>query len=460
MGSTFLPMAIVVAAILGTYNLYGSYGTALASVALLTTLGVTAAAGIAGSILDTAGGIAEMARLPPATRALISSLRASANTAKAICRAYSTISAVFTAYALLLVLVQDSGQTASPRELLGGPRVISTRFLGDEHTSPLTSGFVVAAVLVGFMLPLLFSGLQLISVSRVAQKMIEEVWGQLRQYPGLLSSASVAQADHAKCLDIAGQSSIVELLLPGLSCILAPFIIGFGFGQQALIAMLLAAIGSGYALSMMMVHAGCGWEMAKLSIEDDADQARGGGASIEEAGKGGGGGGQVVGSGVVVPSSYDEAGVGSVAHRSAKAVDAVGDSFKDTVGSSLTVLTKLMTSFGLVSVSLMQSDETRGWIGAILLAVLAVTGTGLITWSSRRGKQQEQEQPQQLSISSLSSPPSPTSAAVAKDGGEAGAAAAGAAAASSSVVVVAGHYSEELAPRKTVSPFYAGGSAA
>jgi K(+)-stimulated pyrophosphate-energized sodium pump len=248
-GSTFLPMAIVAAAILGTYNLYGSYGTALASVALLTTLGVTAAAGVARSISDTVGGIAGMARLPPATRALISSLRASANTAKAICRVYSTISAVFTAYALLFVLVQDSGQTASPRGLLGGPRVISTRFLGDEHASPLTSGFVVAAVLVGFMLPLRFSGLQLISVSPVAQKMIE-VWGQLRQYPGLLSSASVAQPDHAKCLDIAGQSSIVELLLPGLSCILAPFIIGFGFGQQALSAMLLAAIGSGYALSL------------------------------------------------------------------------------------------------------------------------------------------------------------------------------------------------------------------
>jgi hypothetical protein len=177
---------------------------------------------------------------------------------------------------------------------------------------------------------------------------------------------------------------------------------------------------------------------------------------LKEPGKGGGGGGRVVGSGVVVPSSYDEAGVGSVAHRSAKAVDAVGDSLKDTVGSSLTVLTKLMTSFGLVSVSLMQNDETRGWIGATLLAVLAVTGTGLLTWRSRRGRQRQQEQPQQLFISSLSSPLSPTSAAVAKDCGKPGAAAAGAAAASPSVVVVAGHYSEELAPRKTVSPFYAG----
>lgn len=333
--STGLPLVLVGISVIGTYQLSGTYGIALAAVGMLSTLGVTMATDAYGPVADNAGGIAEMAELDASVRDTTDALDALGNTTAATGKGFSNGSAVLTAYALLTALVQDSGLAPSPVEIVDG-----TKSLRSYDQISLVDPFVVFAVLIGVCLPYIFGAFTMLAVSRAAQAMIVEVRRQFREIVGLREGLSGVRPEHVRCIDISTRSSIAEMVLPGVLAIMAPLIVGFGFGQKALIALLLAAIVSGYMMGILMSNAGGAWDNSKKLVES---------------------------------GFFGEGNAkGSEWHKATVAGDTVGDPFKDTSGPSMNILIKMMTTFGLVSVSLMQPDRHRGWIGAILLGITLI----------------------------------------------------------------------------------------
>lgn len=184
-----------------------------------------------------------------------------------------------------------------------------------------------------------------------------QVRRQFREIPGLREGREGVRPEHLKCISISTTSSLIEMVLPGVMAIMAPLIIGFGFGQKALVAMLLSAIGSGYMLGILMSNAGGAWDNAKKLVEAGA------------FGKGN--------------------SKGSEWHKAVVGGDTVGDPFKDTSGPSMNILIKLMTTFGLVAVPLMNRglrdpDVRDGWIGAILAGVTLLFIVAFGFWNKKR----------------------------------------------------------------------------
>jgi len=343
MMSTVLPLALVFAVILGVFNLFGAYSIALAAVAMLSTLGVTMATDAYGPVADNAGGIAEMAELPSSVRDKTDALDALGNTTAATGKGFSNGSAVLTAYALLTALVFDSGLAPSPVDLviINSPNV---SHITDYDIVSMVDIYVVASLFLGIMLPHLFGALTMLGVSRAAQAMIVEVRRQFREIIGLREGRSGVRPEHIKCVAISTRSAIIEMVIPGAIAIMSPLIIGFGFGQKALVGLLLGGIGSGYMMGIMMSNAGGAWDNAKKLVE----------------------------SGFFGRINAK----GSEWHKATVAGDTVGDPFKDTSGPSMNILIKLMTVYGLVFIAKMQPDihvrDSTGWIGAVLLVCLIV----------------------------------------------------------------------------------------
>ena len=297
MYSTMWPMLCMVAGMLVSYfvmdggsnTVMGLFGISLAAVGMLSTTGITVAVDAYGPISDNAGGIAEMAHLPPSVRKITDKLDAVGNTTAAIAKGFAIGSAALTALALFAAYAT------------------AVKLTSIDLLNPLT----LAGVMIGAMIPFLFSALTMEAVGAAAGEMIDEVRRQFRTIPGIMEGTG--KPDYAKCVDISTAAALKRMIVPGSLAVVLPLVMGFVLGTSALAGFIAGALVTGVLMAIFMANAGGAWDNAKKYIEGG-----------------------------------EHGGKGSDAHKAAVVGDTVGDPFKDTSSPSMNILIKLMTIVSLV----------------------------------------------------------------------------------------------------------------
>lgn len=294
MESTFLPILVLAGGIWGSYAFAGLYGVAIAAAGMMATTAMQLAIDAFGPIADNAGGIAEMSELPKEVREKTDTLDAVGNTTAATGKGFAIASAALTALALFAAYVGVAG--------IDGINIYKAE--------------VLSMLFVGGMIPFIFSSLAIRAVGQAAMAMVEEVRRQFREIPGIMEGKGQPQYD--RCVAISTQASIRKMILPGAIALLAPIIVGFLVGPEALGGMLAGATVSGVLMGMFQNNAGGAWDNAKKSFEK--------GVEIN---------GEIY---------YKK----SEPHKASVTGDTVGDPFKDTSGPSMNILIKLMSIVALV----------------------------------------------------------------------------------------------------------------
>ena len=292
MMSTAIPVVLLAAGIFFCNELAGIYGICIAAVGMLATLGISLGVDAFGPVADNAGGLAEMAGCEPEVRKRTDALDATGNTTAAIGKGFAIGSAALTALALFNAYAIKANTSMG-----------------------LDSPTVIVGLLLGAMLPFLFSALAMSAVGKAAKDMVDEVRRQFKEIPGIMEGT--AEPDYKRCIDISTKGALNQMILPGVLAIASPIVVGSIIGRDAVGGLLAGALGAGVMLALFMANAGGAWDNAKKYIEAGA-----------------------------------HGGKGSEPHKAAVIGDTVGDPFKDTAGPSINILIKLMSITSLLALPL------------------------------------------------------------------------------------------------------------
>jgi K(+)-stimulated pyrophosphate-energized sodium pump len=306
MESTVLPILVLAAGIIGSYHFAGIYGVSIAAAGMMATTAMQLAIDAFGPIADNAGGIAEMAQLPPEVRDRTDNLDAVGNTTAATGKGFAIASAALTSLALFAAFVGISGITQID----------------------IYKADVLAGLFVGGMIPFIFSALCISAVGKAAMEMVNEVRRQFREIPGIMEYK--AKPEYEKCVAISTEASIRQMILPGAIALTVPVLVGFTMGPEVLGGLLAGVTVSGVLMGIFQSNAGGAWDNAKKSFEK----------------------------GVLIDGEIFKKG--SEPHKAAVTGDTVGDPFKDTSGPSMNILIKLMSIVSLVIAPYIHVGKSAG----------------------------------------------------------------------------------------------------
>ena len=304
MKSTAATTIALAIGIIVAYFTFGIYGISLAAVGMLSTAGITISVDAYGPISDNAGGLAQMSGLKPEVRKITDHLDAVGNTTAAVGKGFCTGSATFTALALILSYGQASGLIEN----------ITANASATFMTVDVTP-FIIG-ILVGVMIPFLFSSLVINSVGKAANKMVLEIRNQFKEHPGILKGTE--RPDYNRCIDIATRASLKEMIVPGVVAVFTPIVVGLVLGTYGLGALLIGGLASSGMLAIFMSNSGGAWDNAKKYIESSGLK-------------------------------------GTETDFAAITGDTVGDPLKDTAGPTMDILIKLMSVIALIIAPVLQN---------------------------------------------------------------------------------------------------------